>query len=94
MDAIQAGYDKLVAAAFKDAYDELVENIRKARREEERKAKAPTLQMREENSRRYRAACSRIIYIEKWIRDAASNWINIDAEKIIKWAHDEDGDET
>ena len=94
MDAIQAGYDALIAAVFKNAYDELVQNIRKARREEERKAKAPTAQMREENSRRYRAACSRIIYIEKWIRDAAPNWINIDAEKIIKWAHEEAGDET
>ena len=86
MDSIQGSYDALLAAVFKNAYDELVENIRKAKREEERKAKAPTLQMR--------AACSRIIYIEKWILDAAPNWINIDAEKIIKWAHEEAGDET
>lgn len=94
MDSIQAGYDALVAAVFKNAYDELVEKIQKARREEAKKAKAPTLQMREENSGRYRAACSRIVYIEKWIRDAVPNWINIDAEKIIKWAHEEAGDET
>lgn len=90
----QANYDELIAAVFKNAYDELVVLIRKAKREEEKKITAPTTRMREENSRRYRTACSRIIYNEKWIRDAAPNWINIDAEKIIKWAHEEAGDET
>ena len=93
MDAIQAGYNMLVAAVFEDAYRELVENIQKARREEDRKRTAPTLQMKEENSVEYRRAVSRIVYIEGWIRRAAPQWIEIDPENIIKWAHEEAGDE-
>ena len=60
---------------------------------EDRKRTAPTLQMKEENSVEYRRAVSRIVYIEGWIRRAAPQWLEIDPENIIKWAHEEAGDE-
>ena len=90
---IQANYDELIAAVFKNAYDELVALIRKAKREEEKKLTAPTTRMREENGRKYRNICSRIVYIEGWIMETMPQWLDISPGRFIRWAHKEAGDE-
>ena len=89
----QANYDELIATVFKNAYDELVVLIRKAKREEEKKITAPTTRMREENGRKYRNICSRIVYIEGWIRKTMPQWLDISPEQFIRWAHKEADDE-
>ena len=91
---VSANYAELIAAVFKNAYDELVSLIRKAKREEERKITAPTIRMREENDAKYRRICSRIVYVEWWIRQTMPQWLDISPEKFIKWAHKEAGDDT
>lgn len=89
MDAIQADYNALLAAVFKNAYDELVENIRKAERTKERIRTAPTVKMAEDSKQRLHAIQKHIEYVENWIMDVMPGWLDIAPDTFIRWAHEE-----
>lgn len=83
METIQSGYEALKAAIIQGAYDDLVEH-RKNEVENKRKARtAPTQKMKEDDLREAEVESFRAKALEKWLREVASGWVNLDMEKII-----------
>ena len=87
MDEI--GYQKFLVAIFKETYDEIVSDLRKAEREKRRAETAPTTDMASQNKRTYQLKMIHVKYLEDWIRDVMPAYLDIDPDKFIAWAHEE-----
>ena len=83
MGTIQSGYEALKAAIIQAAYEDLVEH-RRNEAEDMRKARtAPTEKMRVDDLRAAEVESLRAKALEKWMKEVASGWVNLDMEKII-----------
>lgn len=85
----RAGYQDLIAAIFKESYDDIVRSIRRAERTKERIRTAPTVKMAEDSKQRLHAIQKHIEYVENWIMDVMPGWLDIAPETFIRWAHEE-----
>lgn len=75
MSKTQAGYDALLAGIFHKAYEDLVTAYRK--------------QKRANTTRKQETAAAAARYLETWLRNTMPNWLELDPEKVIKWAKEE-----
>lgn len=71
----QAGYDALLAGIFHKAYEDLVTAYQK--------------QKRANTTRKQETAAAKARYLETWLRSTMPNWLELDPEKVIKWAKEE-----
>lgn len=75
MSKTQAGYDALIAGIFHQVYEDLVTAYRK--------------QKRANTTRKQETAAATVRYLETWLRSTMPNWLDMDPEKVIKWAKEE-----
>ena len=71
----QAAYDALLAGIFHKAYEDLVTAYQK--------------QKRANTTRKQETAAAAARYLETWLRNTMPNWLELDPEKVIKWAKEE-----